>query len=117
MVLRMGWLTGCILILSCAIPRAGAQVYQRDFPPEEFRARWERVFDRIGEDAVAIVQGAPDPGGFVYPRQERMDGFRRLLDLPETVAAHSLVVLGYPAETLPREDRYKEQRVHRDGWC
>ncbi|HUT88577.1 MAG TPA: nitroreductase family protein [Thermoguttaceae bacterium] len=52
----------------------------------------------------------------VYPRRDRMDGFRGLLDLPETVAAHSLIVLGYPAETLPREDRYREDRVHRDGW-
>lgn len=32
--------------------------YQKEFPPEEFRARWAAVFDRIGEDAVAVVQGA-----------------------------------------------------------
>lgn len=43
--------------------------YQIDFPPEEFIARWAKVFDRIGEDAVAIVQGAPMTNGFIYPRQ------------------------------------------------
>ena len=43
--------------------------YQTDFPPEEFKARWAKVFDRIGEDAVAIVQGAPLTNGFIYPRQ------------------------------------------------
>lgn len=52
----------------------------------------------------------------VYPREQRMDGFRRLLNLPENVAAHSLIVLGYPAETPPREDRYREDQVHRDQW-
>src|SRR5262245_35838284 len=42
--------------------------YQTDFPPEEFRARWAKVYDRIGDKAVAIVQGLPQVGGFIYPR-------------------------------------------------
>ena len=32
--------------------------YQADFPPGEFRARREAVFDRIGAEACALVQGA-----------------------------------------------------------
>lgn len=43
--------------------------YQNDFPPEEFRTRWNQIFDRIGNRAVAILQGAPMPRGFVLPRQ------------------------------------------------
>ena len=35
-----------------------AQHHQTDFPPEEFRARWDKLFDRMGEDAVA---GTPKP--------------------------------------------------------
>jgi Xaa-Pro aminopeptidase len=50
-------------------PPAKAQLYQTDFPPEEFRARWQRVLDRIGKDAVAVVQGAPLTSGFIVPRQ------------------------------------------------
>ena len=46
-----------------------AQHYQTDFPPEEFRARWTRVFERIGSDAVALVYGAPLTNGFIFPRQ------------------------------------------------
>lgn len=46
-----------------------AQYYQSDFPPEEFRARWQKVFERIGDDAIAIVQGAPLANGFLMPRQ------------------------------------------------
>jgi Xaa-Pro aminopeptidase len=49
--------------------RTAAQHYQSDFPPDEFRARWARVFDRIGSDAVAVVQGASLATGFVVPRQ------------------------------------------------
>jgi Xaa-Pro aminopeptidase len=43
--------------------------YQTDFPPEEFQARWAAVFERIGDRAVAVVQGAPKPLGFTLPRQ------------------------------------------------
>ncbi|MFN0088020.1 MAG: aminopeptidase P N-terminal domain-containing protein [Blastocatellia bacterium] len=43
--------------------------HQSHFPPEEFQARWAKVFDRIGDRAVAIVQGAPLTNGFTLPRQ------------------------------------------------
>jgi len=43
--------------------------HQTDFPPEEFKARWEVVFNKIGNQAVAVVQGAPRTNGFIFPRQ------------------------------------------------
>jgi len=43
--------------------------YQTDFPPEEFQARWAKVVDRIGGNAVAILQGVPQTNGFIMPRQ------------------------------------------------
>jgi len=52
----------------------------------------------------------------VWPRQERMDGFRRLFGLPEPVVAHSMVVVGYAAEQPSPEDRYQPGRVYRNGW-
>ena len=53
----------------------------------------------------------------VYPRQPRIEGFRRLLGVPEEIVPHSLIVLGYPAEDHPREDRYRPERVQRNGWA
>jgi Xaa-Pro aminopeptidase len=44
-------------------------LYQSHFPPAEFKARWEKVFDKIGKDAVAIVQGAPQVNGYIPFRQ------------------------------------------------
>jgi Xaa-Pro aminopeptidase len=46
-----------------------APYHQTDFPPEEFKARWEVVFNKIGNQAVAVVQGAPRTNGFIFPRQ------------------------------------------------
>jgi Xaa-Pro aminopeptidase len=43
--------------------------YQTDFPPEEFKARWDKVFKRVGDKAVVIVQGMPKVNGFILPRQ------------------------------------------------
>ena len=52
----------------------------------------------------------------VYPRQMRMDGLRKLLGLPQNVIAHSLVVIGHPAEQARAENRYRAERVHRNRW-
>jgi Xaa-Pro aminopeptidase len=40
-----------------------------DFPPEEFAARRAKVFEQIGNRAVAVVQGAALPEGFGVFRQ------------------------------------------------
>jgi Xaa-Pro aminopeptidase len=55
-----------ILIISVC---AGAQELQRHFTPEEFAARWQTIFEQTGDQAVAIVQGLPDSGGYIFPRQ------------------------------------------------
>jgi len=55
-----------LMALPGALP---AQDYQTFFPPEEFKARRATVFDKIGSNAIVLLQGAADPGGFVYPRQ------------------------------------------------
>ena len=60
------------LALLLAAPLALAQdapLFTSDFPPEEFAARRAKVFDAIGKDAVALVQGAPAPEGYFRFRQ------------------------------------------------
>lgn len=54
---------------SPAAAQAHDPVYQTDFPAEEFQARWERVYDAIGDDAVAVVRGVGLTPGFIFPRQ------------------------------------------------
>ncbi len=56
-------------LTSLAASRAAAQPYQTDFPPEEFKARWAKVYDAIGREAVAAVAGAPLTNGYQLPRQ------------------------------------------------
>ena len=66
MVFRKFLILAALLML--ARP-AVAQYYQTDFPPEEFRERWQKVFEKIGNNAVAVLQGMPKVDGFIFPRQ------------------------------------------------
>jgi len=43
--------------------------HQSDFQPEEFKSRWATIFDKIGNQAVAVFQGVSQTNGFIYPRQ------------------------------------------------
>jgi Xaa-Pro aminopeptidase len=56
--------------LALLIPAAAsAQYYQTDFPAEEFKARHAKLFEQIGTNAVAVVQGVSQTEGYTLPRQ------------------------------------------------
>ena len=67
MYARLGVLTLSGVLLGDTAARA--QYYQTDFPAEEFRARHSKVFEQIGTNAVAVVQGMPQTEGYTLPRQ------------------------------------------------
>lgn len=52
----------------------------------------------------------------LYPEQDRIEGFRQLLGLPEHVVPLVLVPMGYPAQAGGREDRYEEDKIHYNRW-
>jgi nitroreductase len=64
--------------------------------------------------AHALGLGAVWTG--VYPREERMDGLTTLFDLPEYILPHSLVVIGFPAQEPPPQERFNPARIHFNGW-
>ncbi len=47
----------------------GDPPYQTDFPPEEFKGRWAKVYEQIGPGAIAVVQGVGMTPGYMLPRQ------------------------------------------------
>lgn len=57
------------LIAVVAASPAPGQHHQSDFPAEEFKARSHTLFERIGSDSVAVVQGMPLTDGYIFPRQ------------------------------------------------
>src|SRR5213594_1357876 len=62
------FLASTFLIATAAFAQAPAW-YQTDFPPEEFKARWAKVFEKISAEAVVAMQGVAQTRGFLMPRQ------------------------------------------------
>ena len=52
----------------------------------------------------------------IYPREERITGLRRLLKIPDHVTPISLISLGYPAEQVTNERRFKNNHIHQETW-
>jgi Xaa-Pro aminopeptidase len=81
--------------------------YQADFPPDEFKARWAKLYDEIGANAVAIVPGAAQVRGFNLPRQSNEFYYLCGIDTP-----HSYIVLDGKARKailyLPERNRRLE---------
>ena len=58
-----------IVLLAATVSGQDVPLFTQDFSPEEFRARRDKVFDAIGPNAIALVQGASSPIGYVRFRQ------------------------------------------------
>ena len=52
----------------------------------------------------------------IYPQQERIDGLKKLIDLPTDVYPLALVALGHPEKKSEFKDRYKEEKVRYNKW-
>lgn len=52
----------------------------------------------------------------VYPCKERVEGFRKLLRIPERIIPFSLIAVGYPAEKKERKDEFKNERIRYNYW-
>jgi len=52
----------------------------------------------------------------IYPVEERIQGLRRLLGMPDRVVPLCMVSLGLPAEKKGPSNRFKPERVHNERW-
>jgi nitroreductase len=88
----------------------------------EAQARWPQycvqdcaaATENILIEAELLGLGAVWLG--VYPLEERVQGLRRLLAVPDDVTPFAVVPVGHPAERKPPADRYQPERVHRERW-
>jgi len=52
----------------------------------------------------------------VYPREDRIENFKKLFSLPKSVIPFSLISLGYTSEKQEKIDRYDKERIHYSKW-
>jgi nitroreductase len=89
-----------------------------DLKLEKYPGNWPLDCAAAAENlllaAHAVGLGAVWTG--VYPDAQRMQAFRELLGLPSNIMPHAFIPVGYPAENIPREYRFQEQRIFRNRW-
>jgi Xaa-Pro aminopeptidase len=99
-----------LITLAAASPALAQDValFTTDFPPGEFAERRAAVFDAIGERALALVQGAPNPVGYVRFRQSNEFYYLSGVETP-----HAYLLLdGTKRQTrlyLPRRNEPRER--------
>lgn len=52
----------------------------------------------------------------VFPKKEKVDGFKKLLKLPPSIEPFSLVPIGYPKDPGKKKDKFKKDRIHINSW-
>lgn len=52
----------------------------------------------------------------VYPREHRMKGIRKLLNIPDNIIPFSLIAVGVANERIAEIDRFRENRIHYEQW-
>lgn len=57
------------VFVSVGLAQEGFPLFTTDFPPEEFAARRAEVFKSIGDNGMAVLQGASSPAGYTRFRQ------------------------------------------------
>lgn len=58
-----------MLFTTIALCQEGLELFTKDFEPSEFAQRRGKIYDAIGTNAVAVLQGSPSPTGYVRFRQ------------------------------------------------
>ncbi len=91
---------------------AESKLFQADFPPEEFKERWAKVFDAIGAEAHALLQGAPAPRGFEPFRQSNEFYYLSGVEVP-----HAYLLLAGSNRTARLYLPHRPERPAAEGEC
>lgn len=52
----------------------------------------------------------------IYPLEDKVEGYRNLLGIPEKIVPLSIVIMGYPLEVPKPVERFKTERVKYNRW-
>ena len=75
-LLQFNLLLTLTLLVTLSSHAQDAPLFTSDFTPEEFAQRRAKVFDAIGPNSIAIIQGETAPRGYIKFRQS-MSKFKK----------------------------------------
>lgn len=78
----------------------------RDFWVQDTSAATENILLQIEAMGLGAVWTA------AFPVQERMDGIRKVLNLPDNIIPLNVIAVGYPDTENKPKDKWKENKLH-----
>ena len=91
-----------------ASAQEGISFFTTDFPPEEFAARRAKVYDAVGKNGVALLQGEPSSKGYTRFRQSNEFYYLSGIEVP-----HAYLLLNESRRTtalyLPHRNEGRER--------
>lgn len=97
-----------LLIPVSLFAQEGVPLFTTDFPPQEFADRRAKVYGAIGRNALALVQGASSPSGYVRFRQSNEFYYLSGIEVP-----HAYLLLNGTQRTatlyLPHRNEARER--------
>lgn len=90
-----------------------------DLKEEKYKGFWVQDCAAAVENMLIAINasglGAVWTAAYVW--EDRIAGYRKLLNIPEDVAPLGLIVVGYPDQIPPdKGERFKEEKVHHNKW-
>ncbi|MGZ5561778.1 MAG: nitroreductase family protein [Halobacteriota archaeon] len=85
---------------------------------EKFPGLWALDCSAAAENILlaATARGLGAVWTAVYPFDDRVNGIKKLLNLPDDVVPLCIIPVGRPAETPAPVNRFKPSRIHHDTW-
>jgi len=85
---------------------------------EKFPGLWVLDCSAATENILlaATARGLGAVWTAVYPFEDRMNGVKKLLKLPDEVIPLCVIPVGHPAETPAPVDRFNPSCIHHDTW-
>ena len=93
-------------------------VFIGDPSHERFGLFWPQDLGACVENFLLAVhdQGLGAVWTGIYPREQRVDDFRKHFGIPEGLIPFAFVPVGWPAEDVGPSDRFDPARIHKERW-
>jgi nitroreductase len=89
-----------------------------DLTLEKHKDYWVQDCSAAAENLLlaAEVKGLGAVWLGVYPREDRVKGFRTLLGVPDHSVPFACIVIGFPGEHKEPAERFNKDRIHYNKW-
>ena len=89
-----------------------------DLDLDSHKGFWVQDCSAVTQNILLAIESKNLGGVWVgiYPREKRIENFKKLFNLPENIIPFAIIPLGYPAEEKSPAQRYKENRIHINKW-